>query len=151
LHLITAYRTLGHRAARIDPLNRLEAQRPELDPSSYDLNDESLNLLFPGGLSHFSGPPPLGEIISRLRNTYCRSIGVEFMHIADETAREWLAARMESTENRTFFSRDEQSRIFSRLTHATAFEEFIRKKFLGAKSFSIEGAESLIPLIDVAI
>ena len=97
------------------------------------------------------GTVSLGEIIDRLRNTYCRSIGVQFMHIDDIFVREWLQQRMESTGNRLNLSRSEQLRILTRLTDAVIFEEFIRKKFIGAKSFSLEGAESLIPLLDLAI
>ncbi|HEY7167351.1 MAG TPA: 2-oxoglutarate dehydrogenase E1 component, partial [Candidatus Binatia bacterium] len=149
--LIQAYRRTGHRLARIDPLNRLRRTQLELDPAFYGLTDSNLALLYPGELVHFAGPLTLRDILTRLQNTYCRSIAVEFMHISDEPVREWLAARMESTENRSEFSKEEQLRIFSRLAHGSIFEEFIRKKFLGAKSFSIEGGESLIPLLDVAI
>jgi 2-oxoglutarate dehydrogenase E1 component len=93
----------------------------------------------------------LREIVQRLRNTYCRSVGVQFMHIDDRAVRHWLQVRMESTENRARVTREEQLRIFTRLTDAVIFEEFIQKKFLGAKSFSLEGAESLIPLLDLAL
>ena len=89
--------------------------------------------------------------MQRLRNTYCRSIGVQFMHIDDPAARQWLQHRMESTQNRLALSREEQLRILMRLTDAVIFEEFLRKKFLGAKTFSLEGSETLIPLLDLAI
>ena len=94
---------------------------------------------------------PLREIIERLRNTYCRSIGVQFMHIDDYAIRYWLQERMERSQNRLALSRAKQLRILTRLTDAVVFEEFIRKKFIGAKSFSLEGSESLIPLLDLAI
>jgi 2-oxoglutarate dehydrogenase E1 component len=97
------------------------------------------------------GTLPLREILDRLRNTYCRSIGVQFMHIDDLTVRHWLQERMEGSLNRISLNRAEQVRILTRLTDAVIFEEFIRKKFIGAKSFSLEGAESLIPLLDLAI
>src|SRR6185369_5604934 len=93
----------------------------------------------------------LAQIIERLRNTYCRSIGVEYMHIDDVHIRRWLQARMERTENHLTLSGEEQLRILTRLTYASVFEEFVRKKFVGAKSFSLEGSESLIPLLDLAI
>ena len=89
----------------------------------------------------------LGAILQRLQNTYCGYIGVQFMHIHDLAAREWLQRRMEDTENRLKLSRDDQLRILTRLTDAVIFEEFIRRKFVGAKTFSLEGAESLIPLL----
>ena len=93
----------------------------------------------------------LREIIERLRSTYCRSIGVQFMHIDDYVTRVWLQERMERSQNRLALSREQQLRILTRLTDAVTFEEFIRKKFVGAKSFSLEGSESLIPLLDLAI
>jgi 2-oxoglutarate dehydrogenase E1 component len=91
------------------------------------------------------------QIYEHLRDTYCRSIGVQYMHIDTFDIRRWLQDRMEQTRNRLQLSRAEQIRIFSRLTDAVAFEEFIRRKFVGAKSFSLEGCESLIPLLDLAI
>ena len=93
----------------------------------------------------------LRRIIERLRNTYCRSIGVQFYHMDDLKVRRWLQERMEGTENRCVLSRKEQLRILNGLTSAAVFEEFIQRRFLGAKSFSLEGAETLIPLLDLAI
>ena len=93
----------------------------------------------------------LGQLLERLRNTYCRSIGVQYMHIDDLSVRRWLQRRMETSENRLQLTRQEQLRILTRLTDAVAFEEFIRKKFVGAKTFSLDGSESLIPLLDLAI
>ena len=81
----------------------------------------------------------LREIMERLRNTYCGSISAQFMHIDDLEVREWLQRRMEESQNRLKLSRDEQIRILTRLTDAVIFEEFIRRKFVGAKSFSLEG------------
>ncbi len=86
-----------------------------------------------------------------MRNTYCRSIGVQFMHMDDLKVRQWLQERMEGTENRCTLSRKEQLRILNGLTSATVFEEFIQRRFLGAKSFSLEGAETLIPLLEMSI
>src|SRR5207247_2769617 len=99
----------------------------------------------------YDGPLTLRSLLERLRNTYCRSIGVQYMHIDDLRIRRWLQRRMEATENRLQLTRQEQLRILTRLTDAVTFEEFIRKKFTGAKTFSLEGSESLIPLLDLAI
>jgi 2-oxoglutarate dehydrogenase E1 component len=150
LRMIQAYRATGHRIARIDPLNLLRRRQPELDAASQGLDADS-SLLYPGEVVHFNGPRTLEDILARLRRTYCRSIGVEFMHISDGAVTEWLAEQMEATENGPQLTKEERIRILARLTHAATFEQFIRKKFIGAKSFSIEGAESLIPLLDVAI
>jgi 2-oxoglutarate dehydrogenase E1 component len=150
-HLIHNYRVRGHLAAQIDPLELRHHAVPELDFKSYGFTDADLDRTFSCGSLCPRGVLPLREILNRLRATYCRTIGVQFMHIDDPNVRQWLEQRMESTQNRLALSRDEQLRILTRLTDAVVFEEFIRKKFLGAKSFSLEGSESLIPLLDLAI
>ncbi|HZT22714.1 MAG TPA: 2-oxoglutarate dehydrogenase E1 component [Verrucomicrobiae bacterium] len=149
--LVRSYRSRGHIIAQVDPLQQPRTPPPELDPAYHGLTEADLD-------RHFACPTmepdrllPLREIIERLRNTYCRSIGVQFMHIDDYGMRHWLQERMERTQNRLPLSRNEQLRILTRLTDAVVFEEFIRKKFVGAKSFSLEGCESLIPLLDLAI
>lgn len=149
--LIRAYRICGHSIAQIDPLGLPRPVPPELDPAHYGFTDADMDRRFSCETMHCKGFLTLREIIERMRNTYCRSIGVEYMHIDDLKIRGWLQERMEPTENRTNISRKEQLRILTRLTDAVTFEEFIRKKFIGAKSFSLEGSESLIPLLDLAI
>ncbi len=149
--LIRSYRFRGHSIARINPLGFPRSKRPELDPKHYGFTEADLERRFSCQTMACDGPLTLSEILNRLWNTYCRSIGVEYMHIDDSAVRSWLQARMESTQNRLQLSRPEQVRILSRLTDAVTFEEFVRKKFVGAKSFSLEGSESLIPLLDLAI
>ncbi len=149
--LIRAYRICGHMIAQIDPLGLPRPVPPELDPAHYGFGEADMERRFSCETMHCKGFMTLREIIQRLRNTYCRSIGVEYMHIDDLRIRGWLQERMEPTENRIEISRKEQLRILTRLTDAVTFEEFIRKKFVGAKSFSLEGSESLIPLLDLAI
>jgi 2-oxoglutarate dehydrogenase E1 component len=149
--LIRAYRFRGHRAASIDPLNRPRPIPPELDPAYYKFSEADLQRRYSTETMQLGVQLTLAEIVQRLRNTYCRSIGVEYMHIDDVPIRRWLQARMERTENRLTLTRDEQLRILTRLTYASVFEEFVRKKFIGAKSFSLEGSESLIPLLDLSI
>lgn len=149
--LIRAYRICGHLIAQIDPLGLPRQVPPELDPAHYGFTEADFDRRFSCETMHCKGFLTLRQIIERLRNTYCRSIGVEYMHIDDLSIRGWLQERMEPTENRIEISRKEQLRILTRLTDAVTFEEFIRKKFIGAKSFSLEGSESLIPLLDLAI
>ena len=149
--LIRVYRMRGHIIAQIDPLGFNRPSPPELDPGFYGLTDADMDRPFSVETLYSDGPLTLRQILERLRNTYCRFIGVEYMHIDDLTVRRWLRKRMEPTENRLQLTRDEQIRILTRLTDAVTFEEFIRKKFIGAKSFSLEGCESLIPLLDLAI
>ncbi len=149
--LVREYRVRGHLIAQVDPLGFLHTECPELSPKSYGLSDEDLNRPFDGtSLSNVAGGT-LHEILSRLRNTYCRSIGAQFMHIDNRNVRDWLQRRMETTENRLELSHEVQRRIYTRLADASIFEEFVRRKFVGAKTFSLEGAESLIPMLDLAL
>ena len=149
--LIRAFRLRGHVVARIDPLGRSRPAPPELDPAFYRFTESDLRKRLSTGTMPLGKELTLAQIIERLRHTYCRSIGVEYMHIDDVRIRRWLQARMERTENRLTLREEEQLRILTRLTCASVFEEFVRRKFIGAKSFSLEGSESLIPLLDLAI
>jgi 2-oxoglutarate dehydrogenase E1 component len=149
--LVRNYRVRGHLIAELDPLDRPRPHLPELNPEFYGFTEADMERRFSSETLHRDGALTLRELFSCMRNTYCRSIGVQFMHIDDLTVRRWLQQRMEGTENRLKLSREEQLRILTRLTDAVIFEEFIRKKFIGAKSFSLEGGESLIPLLELAI
>lgn len=148
--LIRNYRVRAHRTAAVDPLHAPTEHPPELDPAFFGIGPEMFDMKF--SIESGRGEPrPLREIVAVLMNTYCGSIGVQFMHIDDLNVRRWLQERMETTENRVRLTRAEQIRILTRLTDAVIFEEFIIKKFQGKKSFSLEGGESLIPLLDIAI
>ncbi len=152
--IIQAYRAYGHLQARIDPLSRLNLRRQvevNLDPEAFGFTASHMDKLFASESMHLSTPLTLREFVRRLELTYCGPIGFEFMHIADRIKRDWLRERIEQIEDRSKFTREEQVRILSRLIDAQTFEQFIRKKFLGAKSFSLEGAECLVPLLEFAI
>jgi 2-oxoglutarate dehydrogenase E1 component len=149
--LIRGFRVRGHMAARIDPLGLPRPEQRELIPESYGLLPSDMDKLFSTRTIDGENVRPLGEIVQQMRNTYCRYIGAQFMHIDDYDVRDWLQKRMEGTENRLELSRETQIRILTRLTDAVIFEEFVRRKFVGAKTFSLEGAESLIPLLDLAL
>jgi len=150
--LVRNYRVRGHRAAAFDPLGQSREQIIELDPAYFGFTQADMDKPFLTSSIHGqSTARSLRTIIAHLHNTYCRYIGAQFMHIDSISIREWLQERMESTQNRIELSRKEQIRILTRLTDATIFEEFLQKKFIGAKSFSLEGAESLIPLLDLAL
>ena len=149
--LIRSYRVRGHIIAKIDPLNAERPSPAELDPAFYGFTDEHMSRSFS---TQWAGGPDtrtLREMLMWLQTTYCRSIGVQFMHIDSMQVRTWLQDRMERTANRLKLSRSEQVQILERLSDAVVFEEFVQKKYVGAKSFSLEGAESLIPLLDMAI
>ena len=149
--LVRAYRVRGHMMAQIDPLGLPRPTQPELDPAFYELDQVDLDRVFSSRTIFGAETLTLREIIQRLSSTYCRSIGVQFMHIDDLEVKSWLQDRMEGTQNRVRLSREEQLRILVKLTDAVIFEEFIQKKYLGAKSFSLEGSESLVPLLAFAI
>ncbi len=146
-----AYRERGHAIARLDPLGLPRPEPAELDPAYHGFKPEDLDRQYSANTIHGPSVLTLRQILERLRNTYCRSIGVEYMHIADTEIRDWLQERMESTENRIRLSHDGQVRILSKLTDAVMFEEFLQTKYLGAKIFSLQGSESLIPLLNFVI
>ncbi|HVS19742.1 MAG TPA: 2-oxoglutarate dehydrogenase E1 component [Planctomycetota bacterium] len=149
--LARAYRVRGHLVAKIDPLELPRPAQPELDPAFYGFEPADMSRAVSTTSITGGDVQTLGELLERLRRTYCGSIGVQFMHIDDLALKRWLQERMENTENRIVLTREEQLRILTRLTDAVIFEDFVQKKFLGAKSFSLEGCESLIPLLDLAI
>ncbi len=149
--LIRAYRVRGHMVAEIDPLGLPRPLQPELELGYYGLSEADLDLTFSARTIQGPDAMTLREMVQRLRNTYCRSIGVQFMHIDDPLVKTWLQERMEGSENRVQLTHAQQLNILSRLTDATVFEDFIRKKYIGKKSFSLEGSESLVPLLAFAI
>ncbi|MFA9478700.1 2-oxoglutarate dehydrogenase E1 component [Phycisphaerales bacterium AB-hyl4] len=149
--LIRNYRVRGHIVAQLDPLGTKREDPSELDPGTYGFTDADMDRPFHTATMPGPNIRTLRQIIEQLRNTYCRNIGAQFMHIDNLGVRQWLQDRMEADENKVDLSRKEQIRILTRLTDAVIFEQFIQKKFTGAKSFSLEGAESLIPLLDLSL
>lgn len=149
--LIRNYRVRGHIAAQIDPLGRHRPRPLELDPEYYGFSPDELDSPFSTRLLRGSNTQTLREVLQRLEQSYCAAIGVQFMHIDDLKVRDWLQRRVENSENRLRLTRDQQVRILTKLTDAVLFEEFVRTKYVGMKSFSLEGAETLIPLLDLAI
>jgi 2-oxoglutarate dehydrogenase E1 component len=150
--LAVAYRVHGHLAAKLDPLRLAPRHISPLDPENYGLTtsdyDREVISTFGGGTPR---PMKLRELIECLEHTYCGYIGFEYMHIADRTVREWIQQRIETRDHESSPPREIQLRILTRLTDAVIFEEFVRKKYFGAQTFSLEGAETLIPLLDLAL
>lgn len=149
--LIRGYRVRGHLIANVDPLGRPRKTNSELSLESYGLTSEDYPKLFSARTVDGQNFRSLEEIVDLMKQTYCRTIGVQFMHIDDHEVRSWLQTRMEGTCNHVELDRDTQLRILTRLTDAVIFEEFMRRKFMGAKTFSLEGGETLIPLLDLAL
>jgi 2-oxoglutarate dehydrogenase E1 component len=149
--LIRAYRVRGHMTAKLDPLGIERHDHPELRLSHYGLTESDLDEVFSARTMPGSPAQTLRNILEHLQSTYCRSIGVQFMHIDDLRTKEWLQKRVERDHNRLTLDRQAQIRILTKLTDAEIFEDFLQKKFLGAKRFSLEGGETLIPLLDSLI
>jgi 2-oxoglutarate dehydrogenase E1 component len=141
----------GHRLARLNPLSEPGEPPPELTLDYYGFGTDDLDRIFSAGTLSPGDMLPLSEIVRKLQTTYARYIGVQYMHIDDLKVREWLQTRMEAAENRTELHPEVRRRILQRLIDAEIFEEFIQNKYLGAKRFSLEGAETLIPLLDMVV
>jgi 2-oxoglutarate dehydrogenase E1 component len=150
--LVNAYRVRGHAFADVDPLGNPQQAPPELELASFGLAEGDLDKSFStAGMSGLPERATLRQIIAHLSETYCSSIGVEFTHIEEPEPRLWLQERMESTRNHASLDRTELLRILTKLTEAEIFEQFIHKNYVGARRFSLEGAESVIPMVDLLI
>ena len=149
INLIRAYRVLGHRHAKLDPLNLVvQPAIPELTPEFHGFTEfDRQRKIFVYGYLGFEYAT-LDEILERLQNTYCDFVGVEYMHIQEPEQKRWLQERIESWENHTDFTQRGQKAILSRLIDAERFENFLDKKFKGTKRFGLDGAESMIPALE---
>ncbi len=151
LELINAYRTRGHLFTRTNPVRDRRKYSPTLDLVNHGLSDADLDTVFSAGNEVGLGPVKLREILALLEQTYCQSVGVEFKFIRDPEKLKWMQERMEGSRNTPNFSLDQKKEILEKLNEAVVFEKFLGKKFIGAKRFSIEGAEALIPALDTVI
>ena len=147
--LIHAFRVRGHLIADTNPLDASQRRHPDLDTASHGLTLWDLDREFATGTS-FPGSErrllPLREVLGILRDSYCRTVGVEYMHIQDPHERRWIRERMECRFTKP--PRDEQLRILHKLNQAEALETFLQTKFVGQKRFSLEGGETMMPLVD---
>ncbi|MBY0365883.1 MAG: 2-oxoglutarate dehydrogenase E1 component, partial [Burkholderiaceae bacterium] len=151
--LIAAYRFLGNRWAELDPLKRAERPKiPELDPAFYDLTESDMDISFSAVNSYFGGETmSLRQIVQALRETYCGSIGSEFMHGSDPAEKRWWQERLEKSRGKPSFSADKKKHILDRLTAAEGLERYLHTKYVGQKRFSLEGGESFIAAMDELI
>ena len=147
--LINAYRTTGHLMADIDPLKYVQRSHPDLDVVTHGLSLWDLDREF--ATDGFGGKPvmKLRKILGTLRDSYCRTIGVEYMYIENPAERAWIQEHVEVGSPR--LPREEQLRILYKLNSAESFEAFLQTKYVGQKRFSLEGGETLIPLLDAII
>ena len=151
LQLINLYRVRGHLIADLDPLGSKTQYHAELDPSSYNLTIWDLDRHFiTGGFGNLN-TASLREILNILEKTYCDKIGVEYMHIQNPAEKAWLQNKMEPVKNTPSFDNQTKKNILKKLIAAESFENFIHSKFVGHKRFSIEGSETLIPVLDIIL
>ncbi|MFN3886526.1 MAG: 2-oxoglutarate dehydrogenase E1 component [Aquabacterium sp.] len=152
--LIAAYRFLGSRWADLDPLKRTERPKiPELEPSFYDFTESDMDITFSATNTYFTKAEhmTLREIVQALRETYCGSIGAEYMHITDPAEKRWWQERLESSRSKPVFTAEKKKHILDRLTAAEGLERFLHTKYVGQKRFSLEGGESFIAAMDEVI
>jgi 2-oxoglutarate dehydrogenase E1 component len=151
--LIAAYRFLGSRWADLDPLKRQERPAiPELEPGFYDFSEGDHANIYSAANTYFGfESATLREIIAALKETYCGSIGAEFMYMTDPAQKRWLQERLESSRAKPQFSAAKRTRILERLTAAEGLEKYLHTKFVGQKRFSLEGGESFIASMDAVV
>lgn len=151
LNLIHGYRQRGHLFTKTNPVRARRKYSPTLDIENFGLEKSDLEKTFQAGNEIGIGPAKLKDIIAHLEATYCQSVGVEYMYVRDPVILKWLREKMETTRNSMEFDEINRKHIFHHLKQAVGFENFIHKKFVGQKRFSLEGAENLIPSMDAII
>ncbi len=145
LNLIHGYRQRGHLFTKTNPVRSRRKYYPTLDIENFDLSEKDLDTVFQAGNELGIGPSTLKDIIAHLQQTYCQSVAVEYLYIRHPEILSWMKNKMESVKNTPNFSPEKKRMIFNQLNSAVGFENFIHKKFVGQKRFSLEGSETLIP------
>ncbi|HEY8966938.1 MAG TPA: 2-oxoglutarate dehydrogenase E1 component [Candidatus Methylacidiphilales bacterium] len=150
-NLFFAYRTLGHRIANLDPLGFNKTTFPDLDIENFRFTEADLDTVFDSGSLAGGGERTLREILALLKETYCGNIGVEYMHMQVFPERRWLRDRLETTQCKPRFENAKKKRILNNILRAEGFESFLHTRFVGQKRFSLEGGETLIPMLDAIV
>jgi len=149
IQLVAEYRFRGSLVADLDPLKRLPKPHiVELEPGYYDLGDTDMDTVFNTGTYMGQEQATLREIIQHLRDTYCGTLGVEYMYLSSRAEKRWIQERLEPIRSRPSFSPDEKKHILERLTAAEGLERYLHTRYVGQKRFSLEGGETLIPVLD---
>ncbi len=151
INLIEGYRNRGHLFTKTNPVRQRRKYTPTLDIQNFGLSDADLETTFEAAAIIGLPPSPLKDIIQHLQETYCQSIGVEYKFIRTPEIVHWIENRIESHKSRKNFSKEERLHLFRHLLQAVLFEQFIIRKFPGQKSFSLEGGEAMIPMMDQLI
>lgn len=150
LNLINGYRTRGHLFTHTNPVRERRKYSPTLAKENFGLNEADLDKEFEAGEEVGIGKATLRDIIQHLEDTYCRSIGIEYNYIPDPERKNWVRSKIE-LENLPKFSEEDKMHIFNKLNKATVYEQYLQRKFVGQKRFSVEGGEALIPAISAII
>lgn len=148
INLINGYRTRGHLFTKTNPVRERRHYSPTLDLENFGLEQADLETVFQAGAQIGIGPAKLKDIVAHLKQTYCQSIGAEYMYIRGPEITQWLQQKMEGSKNTPQFSIEEKKVILNKLNQAVVFENFLHTKFVGQKRFSLEGAETAIPALD---
>lgn len=151
LNLIEGYRRRGHLFTLTNPVRTRRKYTPTLDLENYGLSENDLETVFQAGQEIGIGPAKLRDILNHLKQTYCQSIGAEYFFIRDPILVEWIQSKMELIKNTPRFTPEEKKMFYHHLKMAVGFENFIHRKFVGQKRFSLEGAEVMIPALDAVI
>ena len=145
MNLIQGYRQRGHLFTQTNPVRTRRQYFPTLDLATFGLTESDLDTEFHAGTEVGLGVAKLRDIVSLLKETYCESVGVEFVSIRQPMIIDYLKKKMETCRNKSVFSARSKKAIYKQLMHAVDFEQFIHRKFIGEKRFSLEGSEALIP------
>ncbi len=152
INLINLYRATGHLFTHTNPVRERRKYHPSLDEIELiGLSQADMDTSFHAGTEIGLGDAKLKDIIAFLKNTYCRSIGSEYMYIRNQRIKNWLKSKIETGQNSPVFNREEKKKLLGKLTKAVVFENFLQTKFPGEKRFSLEGAEALIPAMDTVV
>ena len=151
IKLIDAYRKSGHLFTQTNPVRERRQYSPTLDYKNFGLDESDLEVEFQAGEQVGIGASKLSDIIKHLDQVYCQSIGVEYMYVRDPKEIDWIKNRLHKNSNTPKFEAKQKKHILHKLNQAVAFENFLHKKFVGQKRFSLEGAESLIPALDALV
>ncbi|HIA12394.1 MAG TPA: 2-oxoglutarate dehydrogenase E1 component, partial [Flavobacteriales bacterium] len=151
INLVNGYRQRGHLFTKTNPVRERREYRPNLDLENFGLETSDLETVFQAGEELGIGPAKLSDIVAHLKQTYCGSIGVEYLYIRDPNVIRWLRERMEPVRNTPQYSKEKKIQILEKLTSAVGFEQFLHTKFVGQKRFSLEGLETFIPALDAVV
>jgi len=150
INLINGYRTRGHLFTQTNPVRVRRKYSPTLDIENFGLEKSDLETVYQAGTQIGIGPAKLKDIIAHLEQTYCQHIGIEYMYIRKPEEQAWIREKIE-LKNRAVFNKEEKKHILHKLNQAVGFEQFLHKKFVGQKRFSLEGNEALIPALDAVV